>query len=122
MFEIDAYNHLFPLLIEKYKIKPDDIVKHALAYNKTKLFNILWNNHNFEIETQQKLAHMIFTMNDVNLAEDCFKRGFSISDSCCEQINFKPNEAGHILLKSRLKTTLENKYNKAVEKQKTRKI
>lgn len=122
MVEIDAYNHLFPLFIEKYNVKPDEIIKHVLAGQKTQLFNIMWNNYSFEQTTQQKLAHMIFILNDTKLAEDCFKRGFSLSNTCIEEINVKPNEAGHILMKSTLKNNLENKYNKQLDKQKVRKI
>lgn len=112
LFTNQRNNYWVPLLIEKYNVKPDSIIKNTVAslLSNDELFKFILNTYTLEPKTEQLLCKSVFAINATDLATEMFKNNIVPNDYYEEIFKISPTEAGNILLKSKLKKKLETKF------------
>ena len=110
-----------PLLIEKYNVSPDTIIKQTIGGSNNELFTFILKNYPLLHDTQQEVANTVLATNNAILALEIFKKGIVLTNYDEERYKLFPTETGQILLKSRLKNKLEN-IEKTDVKKKVKKI
>lgn len=121
------HNHWVPLLVEKYNVKPDIIIRNTVAsfMSNDELFKFILNNYNLDPRTEQMVCNSVYSIGNVELATELLKKGIVINDYYEEKFKNSPTESGNILLKAKLKNKLETKFEEneiKKPKEKTRKI
>lgn len=116
-----AANIWAPLLIEKYNISPDTIIKQTIGGYNNELFTFILKYYPLLHDTEQEVANTVLATNNTILAKEIFRKGIVLNDYDEERYKLFPTETGQILLKSRLKNKLEN-IEKTDVKKKVKKI
>lgn len=103
-------NKWMPLLIEIHGVSPDTLIYQTVTSftSNNELFKFILNNYELKPRTEQEICNRVFAINEVDLATEMFKKGIVPNDYYAEKFASSQTEAGHILLKSKLKNKLEN--------------
>lgn len=115
---VDSYNNVFkneswniwaPLLIERFEVKPDVLIKQSVAsfLSNTEIFKFILNHYELKPKTEQTICNSVFAIDSVELAKEIFKHGIAPNEYYVEKFKNSPTNAGDILLKSNLKLNLE---------------
>lgn len=107
-------NMWVPILIEKYHVEPDTIIKQTMQSFVTnkELFKFVLHNYEISHKTQQTLCNSVFATNETELAQELFKKGIVPNDYYEDKFKTAPTQAGNILLNAKVKARLENLENK----------
>lgn len=103
-------NMWVPILIEKYHVEPDTIIKQTMQSFVTnkELFKFVLHNYEISHKTQQSLCNSVFATNETELAQELFKKGIVPNDYYEDKFKTAPTQAGNILLNAKVKERLEN--------------
>lgn len=123
IFSNENLNKFAPILIEKYNVSPDTIIYQTVTsfISNKELFNFVLKNYTLNPKTEQAICNRVFSIDDTELATEIFRKGIAPNDYYTEKFKSSPTGAGQILLKSKLKQSLE-KLEKKPTVTKVRKI